>query len=426
MPILIASAPPSHLFKGTLGPEQVVLSVSIVRIAQRVDSETIVETADGPVKARVGDFVLTTVEGERYPIPAFVFYGTYQVLGTVGTRFVGRRLLHARRAWQVLSDNAEFDYGTGRGKIAAPKGGWIYRSDEGDFGYINPEAKQKAHTVVGTVDQLNRYNWEALFRRAAVLLSWMPPALTLIALLAYTARLKEYYVTSQALLTIEGILLAAAVIAVWWIRRDRWVLKYALTSGIKVALALQGAAELLGETRSETFPAMALWRGAQEERTLGQSFLPDALRQVKEQVSTTYEQIRREIRGHHTAEAFAATASWLTAAVILGCIAYAVLRHSLFSELLAIWLPCAVGAVQSTSIRRHIARRISAGQQFVSELAFVQKQLYSLVPEDKLDPYDPQAAISLNATLRVLCRAVAEHSQRELQFAAEETVEIPV
>lgn len=424
--MLVPSTLPADLFEGMLGPELVVLSLSIVRSAQRVDSEMIVETADGPVSARVGDFVITTDDGEHYPIPAFVFYGTYQILGAIGTRFVGRRLLHARRAWDVLSAGAEFDYGPRRGKIAAPQGGWLYRSDETDFGYINPDAKKKAHTVVGTVEQLNRCNWEAWFLRAMSALSWLSPALTLIALLAYTASLKEYYVISRVFLTVEGILLAAAVIAVWWIRRDRWVLKYAVASGTKISRSFQGAAELLGEPRSEAFPAMALWRAAQKDSSAGQSLLPDAIKQVKEQVSIAYEQVKKEIREHHTTETLATTASWSAAAIILSCIAYASLLHSLFSELLAIWLPSVVAAVHGAAVRRHIARRISGGQQFVSELAFVQKQLYRLAPENSLNPDDHQATLSLSATLRVLCRAVAEHSQRELQFAAEETVGLPI
>jgi len=133
----------SPLFEGKLGPELIVLSVSIVRSAQRVDSEMIVETADGPVNARVGDFVITTDDGEHYPIPAFVFYGTYQILGAIGTRFVGRRLLHPRRAWEVLSDRAEFDYGPGRGKIAAPQGGWMYRSTKVTSAISTPMRRRK-------------------------------------------------------------------------------------------------------------------------------------------------------------------------------------------------------------------------------------------------------------------------------------------
>src|SRR5262249_50476718 len=162
-------------FKGKPGPELIVLSTSIVRIAQRAKTEELVETADGPVRARVGDFIVTTADGERYPIPAFVFFGTYRVLGQVGARFVGQRLLYARRAWEILSDDAEFDYGPGRGKVAAPKGGWIYRSDEDDYGYINPDAKRKAHVAVGTVAELNTIDWEARFRRTAAIMSWLPP-----------------------------------------------------------------------------------------------------------------------------------------------------------------------------------------------------------------------------------------------------------
>src|SRR5439155_20153240 len=109
--------------------------------------------------------------------------------------------------------------------------------------------------------------------------------------------------------------------------------------------------------------------------------------------------------------------SWLGAALVLVCIAYAVWWHSLFSDLLAIWLPSAVGAIHSGTIRRQIVRRITAGQEFLAELLFVRKQLYSLVPDNMLDPNDNQAMETLNATLRVLCRAAAEHSQYELQFA---------
>jgi len=426
MPKLAPSSPPTHRFKGELGPELVVLSTSIVRIAQRAKAEELVETADGPVRARIGDFIVTTADGERYPIPAFVFFGTYRVLGQVGARFVGQRLLHARRAWEILSDDAEFDYGPGRGKVAAPKGGWLYRSDEDDYGYINPDAKRKAHVVVGTVAELNSVDWEAQFRRTAAIMSWLPPAMTLIALLAYSTGLRGHQVASQILLGFEGILLAAAVIAVWWIRKDRWVLKSALTSGAEVATTFQGAVQLLGEKPSEAFPGMTLWRGAQDDRALTPTFLPDALSKLKEEVSKTYERVKKNVTRHHVTETATMVASWLGAALVLICIAYAVWWHSLFSELLAIWLPSAVGAIHSNAVRRQIVRRITAGQEFVAELLFVRKQLSNLVPDNLLDPNDTQAVETLNATLRVLCRAAAEHSQYELQFALGEIVQVPM
>src|ERR1700730_18261930 len=80
--------PPRHLFRGELGEELIVLSIPVVRIAERLGWETQIETADGFVTGRAGDFVITAASGERYPILASVFYGTYQILGSVGSRFV--------------------------------------------------------------------------------------------------------------------------------------------------------------------------------------------------------------------------------------------------------------------------------------------------------------------------------------------------
>ena len=54
------------------------------------------------------------------------------------------------------------------------------------------------------------------------------------------------------------------------------------------------------------------------------------------------------------------------------------------SELLAIWLPSAVGAVHAWTWRRQISNRIGAGREFLSELAFVKSQLMYLAPEDQI------------------------------------------
>jgi len=173
MQTIALTVPPDGVFTGERGSELVVLSVSIVRIAQRVQTGEVIETADGPVKARVGDFIIATAESERYPITPAIFLGTYQILGTVGRRFIGRRLLHPRRAWEVLTDHAECDYGADRGRVAAPKGGWFYHSDDNDYGYINPEAKRKAHVVVGTVSELNEIDWSSRLRLGAAILTWL-------------------------------------------------------------------------------------------------------------------------------------------------------------------------------------------------------------------------------------------------------------
>jgi hypothetical protein len=423
---LFGSAPPTHLFRGELGPELVVLSTSIVRIAQRLETEAEIETADGVVKGRKGDFVVTAAGGERYPIPAEVFFGTYEVLGNVGSRFVGRRLLHARRAWPIESAHAEFDYGPGRGRVAAPRGGWIYRSDEEDYGLINAEAKSKAHIVVGEATELEHANWEMRFRHGTLLSVILPPVLTLIALLAYSSALRLEYVAAEALLVIEGICLILGIAAIWWIRRDRWVLKAALIRSTKFALTFQCAVGLLGQRESEIFPSMALWRAAQHDWPTVLSTSSDSIRNLKNQVYTVYDQVRHEVDTHNAAEKFAEKLAWVAALAVVGCIGYAVGSHSLFSELTAIWLPSAVGGVHALFWRRQLSRRINAGQEFLAELAFVRSQLVALLPEDKIDPKDAPAKEALRATLRVLCRAVAEHAQRQLQFALGEVPAIPV
>ena len=60
--------PPSNLYRGDLGPELVVLSDSVVRVAALFDAGIEIPTADRPVNGRPGDVVLTTTEGERYPL----------------------------------------------------------------------------------------------------------------------------------------------------------------------------------------------------------------------------------------------------------------------------------------------------------------------------------------------------------------------
>jgi len=423
-----SNLPPSHLFKGELGAEIVVLSVSVVRAAQLLDAASDIETADGLVKGRVGDFVMMQANGERYPIRASVFYGTYQILGRVGSRFVGRRLLHARRAWPVKSIGAELDYGPGRGKVAAPLGGWVYRSDDDDYGFINAEAKKSAHIVVGNARSLERTNWKELFQRTVQIVSLLPPAMTLIALFAYKAAISQDESLSQLLLGVEGACLVFGAGLVWWVRTDRWVLKAAVAVGTEVAREFQCAVELLGQKGSELFPSMALWRAAQStEESVATGYLsPELLRRVKDQVSATYERVRTEIEAHHREEKRAARLSWISVMLVLCCLVYAGGTHSQIAELVAIWLPSVVGALHSSVWRRQIVNRIGAGREFLSELEFVRTQLISLVPNDRLDPNGGAQFESLRATLRMLCRAAAEHSQRQLQFAISEDPNLPV
>jgi len=418
--------PPTDLYRGDLGEELMVLSSSVIRIAQRLDAESEIETADGVVKGRIGDFVISLPSGERYPIPASVFYGTYQVLSRVGSRFVGRRLLHARRAWPIESAFVDFDYGPGRGKVSGERGGWVYQSDEDDYGLINAKAKGDAHIVVGTVIALARTSWERRFKTAVSLLSLLSPAMTMVALIAYASALKGHLLLSQTLLAIEAICLVLGVGAFWWIRKDKWVLKSGLASETTIAKEFQNAVEILGQKPSQHFPSMSLWRAAQGEQDVELNLSSTLLRCLKEQVGKTFDRLQMEIEDHHSKEAISTTLSWISILTILFCIGYTVYAHALLSELLAIWLPSVVGTIHGAVWRRQLVHRIGAGKEFLSELSFVKKQLNALVPEDRLDESNGKSVEVLCATLRALCRSAGEHTQRRLQFAIAEDPDIPV
>ncbi len=409
------------MFRGEHGAEIVILSVSVVRAAERLELTSDIETADGVVKGRRGDFVVTLANGERYPIVASVFYGTYQILGRVGARFVGRRLLHPRRAWPIESAYGELDYGSGRGKVAVARGGWVYRSDEDDYGLINAEAKHLAHIEVGSARSLEKKNWKRRFRWAAGLISALPPAMTLVALVAFRAH-DHHLNLSEALLEVEGVCLVLGLIGVWWIRKDKWVLKAAVAHGTRIALEFQCVVESLGQKPSELFPSMALWRVAQSEESPAAELSAQALRKVKDQVYAIHDEVQEEVERHHRAEKLALIFSWVSVGAVLCCIYYA-LQGSANAELLAIWLPSAVGAVHSWSGRRQISNRIGAGREFLSELAFVKSRLMHLAPDDQTSG---SADRDLIGALRVLCRAAAEHIQRQMQFAIAEDPHTPV
>jgi hypothetical protein len=415
--------PPSHLFHGDLGEELVVLSSSVVRIAQRLDAASEIETADGTVMGRRGDFVISLPSGERYPIPPSVFYGTYQVLSQVGSRFVCRRLLHARRAWPIESPFVDFDYGPGRGKVSGERGGWVYQSDEGDYGLINARAKKEGHLVVGTAAALKSTDWGRRFKIAVWSLSLLSPAMTMVALIAYAAAFKDHHLLAQVLLTIEAVCLVLGVSSFWWIQKDRWVLKSAVIAETTIAREFQSAVEILGRKPSQSFPSMALWRAAQDELGNELNLSSSSLASLNEQVGKTYARLQREIERHHTSEALATALSWASALVILLCIGYAIYARAFYFELLAIWLPSAISAVHGAVWRRQLVHRITAGKEFLSELSFVQKQMNALMPQNKLEESGVEILI---ATLRALCQSAGEHTQRRLQFAIAEDPSIPV
>lgn len=417
-----ASGPPTGRFLGKHGEELVVLSQSVIRTARRLDVQVDIQTADGMITGRVGDMVMTTDTGEQYPILSKIFYGTYQILGRVGSRFVCRRLLHARRAWTVISAQAEFDYG--RGLVSVARGSWVYQSDDTDYGVINSAVKHAAHIDLGGAKQFKATDWNRLVRRTALVSAFLPPVMTVVALAAYSAALTHSIIQSQILLGVEAILLAVGVLVVWMARKQRWFLKAALASETWISHEFQSAVELLGQEPSRAFPSMALWRAAQADDTELQTYSAVDLRAVKDKLYAACDRVLHETERNHRDEHWAAVLAWIAAGAIMVCIILALCTHSPIFEVLAILLPSIVSSAHAYVSRRQTVQRIGSGREFLSQLEFVKKQLNEVSTS-------ANASASINndhvtATLRVLCRVAAEYTQQQLEFALREEPGLPV
>lgn len=417
-----------HAPRGIFGDELVVVSRCDIRRAEQLLTETTIDTADGRVIGRVGDFVIFTASGEQYPIPSAIFFGTYEILGRVGTRYVCRRLLHARRAWPILSTYAEFNYGSDRATVTGDRGGWIYRSDDDDYGLINGQQNTKAHIVAGTVRALGKRDWEAWFRRSTLALTCLSPLLALLALSAFlAAQSPQHAGWAHLLLLAEGGLLLLGIGLAAWIRRHRWAARAAIGFAARTARQFQVAAEMLGESRSDLFPGMTLWRAAQSDAQVSGTFRPHHIRELKDQVALACERTRQELHHYHASEIGASIATVTVAAVILGCISFLVwVRHSEHVELAAIWLPSVVGALHTWNWSRQVSSRRAAAREFLAELQFVRAQLYALSPQDRSIPSNEAALEQLIATVRTLCHVVAVHTQRQLSHAIGEDPNLPV
>ena len=53
----------------------------IVIEAYQTDKELIIQTLEGPLKANVGDWIITGIRGEKYPCKPDVFEKTYEPVG---------------------------------------------------------------------------------------------------------------------------------------------------------------------------------------------------------------------------------------------------------------------------------------------------------------------------------------------------------
>lgn len=68
----------THPFNGGMKMKQRFMKKPIVIEAFQTDKELIIQTLEGPIKASVGDWIITGIRGEQYPCKPDVFESTYQ------------------------------------------------------------------------------------------------------------------------------------------------------------------------------------------------------------------------------------------------------------------------------------------------------------------------------------------------------------
>lgn len=425
--------PTDSLLRGSVSESMYILTLPDIRHAEYIRTSRIFGTADGAVLGRVGDVAITGYGGEEWPIKRDVFLGTYMLLGMVGDYLVAQRLIHVRRAWRIESDDAVFDNGDNRGQVAAPRDGWLYQSDEDDFGYINPEVNRVGHVEVGGEKTTDVKPWNDIYTAAGTVLTCLPSFLALLALLAFAVS-SHWHELATLLIAGETVLLLGGAALVWVMRRWKWALKACTQEALELCLQFQPAAQILGEKASRRFPGMALWRAAQQEMLpngplppKGAHADPDLEQLVMTEIASTLAFLKHEIHRRHRHERGAALATVGVLAAIVcanGCVLSNQCRvpHDAL-EVAAIWLPSVIGAAHAYAFRRRLADRIGAMREFSAQLKFVQTRLLQIRSDPSLS--DPDGT-RMTANLRLLCRFVAEHSQREIRFGLWSEPEVPV
>jgi len=420
--------PTENLRRGELGAPMYVLSLPEIRKAEILQSETVLETKDGPVTGRPGDIAMTAADGgERYPILSNIFYGTYEVLGQVGNRLIARRLMHVRTAWEVLSPDAELSYGPDRGTVSVARGGWLYQSDDRDFGLINLTEKHKGHTEVGPIQKVEQTSWSRRFERLTWFLMFLPPLMTGIALLGLS--LPEGTWGRTGLTAIETGLLLIGAGAFAWARIEGWEMKAAVSAGAKAAAEFQPAAQLLGERKSEHFPQMALWRAAQARPASGNVLVysPENARTLDElrgRLGSMVQEIKEEISSSRRIEELGTVLAAAAVAAVIGSNIWLIFAPHLPVELFALWLPSLIGAFHALGYHKRVAEQVPLLNEFARQLDFIKAQLQSTAQWDAAEL--PQLSGTREAALRLLCKVIGQYSQAELRLAIAQHPSLPV
>jgi hypothetical protein len=115
------------------------------RIAQH---DELIQTREGSVQARAGDYVLTGVEGEVWPIPAKKFFATYEVAGTAICR---------KRPIEVLAMQMDRPFivkvSWQDSALSGEAGDWLVQYGEQSYGVVGESIFAKTYDVVGVSNE---------------------------------------------------------------------------------------------------------------------------------------------------------------------------------------------------------------------------------------------------------------------------------
>jgi hypothetical protein len=406
-----------------------VLTKPDIRLAADVEQETVFHTNDGDVIGRPGERDIAITQGdETYPVPSRVFYGTYEVIGKTGPRMIARRLIHVRIAREIVSASAEYDYGTAPGVVSVSRGGWLYQSDDNDEGLINAEKKHVGHVEVGPIEEVERGLWRSRFELVNLLLTFLPPILTALALISLSAKTVAPSL-ANAVSALETTLLFLGLAVAVWMRTRRWALKAAVRAGVNVATKYQLVAQILGEPGSRQFPQMTLWRAAQTPARKDPGALYSAqnaerFRTLREYLAETLDDIGSEIRRDLRIERIGEIGELASVLLAVGGNLWLIFVPQLDTiELVSLWLPSLIGALHAIRSHRRTGERIPLLNAVFKQLAFARTQLQALAEWNHDEP--AQKSAQREAVLRFVCKVVGQYCQSELQLATSQQPEIP-
>jgi hypothetical protein len=408
-----------------------VLTKPDIRMAEDVERETVFHTNDGDVIGRPGERDVAVTQGEEtYPILSRVFYGVYEVIGKTGPRMIARRLIHVRIAREVISSDAEYDYGTAPGVVSVSRGGWWYQSDDDDEGMINADKKHTSHVEVGPIGEVEHVPWRRRFERVNVLLTFLPPLLTALALVSLSGAAEpgaRSWATAASALETTLLFLGLGVAV--WVRWRGWALKAAVSAGVSVATQYQLAALILGEPGSRQFPQMTLWRAAQsaarkDPGTLYSAENAERLRTLRAQLAETLKDISAGIRRDLRVERASEIAEVFSVLLAVGGNLWLIfVSHVEAIELVSLWLPSFIGGLHALRSQRRTSERIPLLNAFVKQLGFVKTQLQALADWSPDEPR--QKSATREAVLRFVCKIIGQYCQSELQLATSQHPEMP-